>query len=138
MSTPAPAAARFFYAATALAVLSAVLIVGDQATGDALGRHLHDLYPDRSDGDLDMVESSILTYLFTLAALGAALFLWLARAARRGGTARTWGTGAAALIAGSALAAYNFTQPHPVVVSIAGLLPCVAGLAALAVRWTTR
>ncbi|MEU6015005.1 hypothetical protein ABZ826_13430 [Streptomyces sp. NPDC047515] len=59
----------------------------------------------------------------------------MAWASRRG---RRWarGAGTAAVVLGTALAVYNFGQPHPLVMTVAGVLPCAAGLAAVALLWT--
>ncbi|MER7023745.1 MULTISPECIES: hypothetical protein [Streptomyces] len=128
-------AGRALYAAAILAVASAGAIVIDQATGGGLAQQLQSVYPERSAADIKMAESSILTYLFTLAVLGAALFTTMAWALRRG---RRWvrGVGAAAVVLGSVLAVYNFSQPHPVMMTVAGVVPCVAGLAAVVMLWT--
>jgi len=122
------------YAAATLSLLAALAVIADQAWGDGLARTLRDAYPHRSPGDLSMAESSILTYLFTLAAIGAVFFVWMARASRKG---RRWvrRAGTVTVALGSALSLYHFTQPHPLVMTLAGLLPCLAGLAALALLW---
>ena len=122
-------------AAAALAVLGSGAIIADQATGGGLAQRLRQAYPERSADQIGMAESSILTYLFTLTVLGVALFAAMAWAGRRG---RRWvrGAGAAAVVLGSVLAAYNFSQPHPLVMTIAGLLPCAAGLTAVSLLWT--
>jgi len=122
------------YAAAALSLLAALIVIADQAWADGLAGKLRDAYPHRSPGDLSMAESSILTYLFTLAATGVAFFVWMARASRRG---RRWvrRAGAATVALGTALSVFHFTQPHPLVMTLAGLLPCLAGLAGLALLW---
>ncbi|MFF1504557.1 hypothetical protein ACFVZR_32920 [Streptomyces sp. NPDC058316] len=127
-------AAHILYAATALAAAGAGAIVVDQAAGDGLAQQLRQAYPQRSADQIGMAESSILTYLFALAALGAALFAAMAWASRRG---RRWVRGGVtAVVPGTVLAVYNFGQPHPLVMTVAGVLPCAAGLAAVARLWT--
>jgi hypothetical protein len=59
------------YVATALAAVSVAVIVGVEATDNNLAEHLREAYPQRAADEIEMAESSILTYLFTLAALGA-------------------------------------------------------------------
>jgi MFS family permease len=131
LSAPVRSAVATLYAAAALSVFAALAVIADQAWGDGLAQKLRDTYPHRSPGDLSMAESSILTYLFILAAAGAVFFVWMARASRRG---RRWvrGAGAVTVALGSVLSLYHFTQPHPLVMTLAGLLPCLAGLAGLA------
>ncbi|MBL1068049.1 hypothetical protein [Streptomyces sp. 7-21] len=123
------------YVATALAAVSVAVIVGVEATDNNLAEHLREAYPQRAADEIEMAESSILTYLFTLAALGACLFVAMAWGSRRG---RRWvrGAGGAAVLLGTALAAYNFSQPHPLAMTVAGLVPCAAGLTAVALLWT--
>ncbi|MFE7465176.1 hypothetical protein ACFU6R_13905 [Streptomyces sp. NPDC057499] len=122
-------------AAALLAVAGAGAVVVDQAAGGGLAGRLRQAYPRRGAAEIDMAQSSILTYLFTLAVLGTALFAAMAWAGRRG---RRWvrGTGAAVLVLGSVLAGYNFSQPHPLVMTLAGVVPCLVGLAAVAQLWT--
>ncbi|MFI0976360.1 hypothetical protein ACH4SP_04930 [Streptomyces sp. NPDC021093] len=81
-----------------------------------------------------MAESRLLTYLFTLAAIGAALFVRMARAGLRG---RAWvrGAGTAVVVLGSVAAVCSFSQPHPPLITVAGVLPCVSGLAAAVLLW---
>ncbi|MCN9243595.1 hypothetical protein NGF19_22865 [Streptomyces sp. RY43-2] len=129
-------AATALYTAAALSLVAAATVVADQAAGDGLAGKLRDTYPHRSPGDVSMAESSILTYLFTLAAIGAAFFVWMAWASKRG---KRWvrKAGAATVVVGTALSVYHFTQPHPLVMTLAGLLPCLAGLVGLALLWRT-
>ncbi|MEV0280523.1 hypothetical protein AB0I22_29605 [Streptomyces sp. NPDC050610] len=138
MSTQPPApvrkAATLLYVAAALAVVAAAVTVADQAVGDALAHQLQRTYPQRAADRIGAAESSIPTYLFTLAAAGAALFAWLGRASRRGRRG-VRGTGTVAVALGTALAAYNFSQPHPLLITVAGLLPCLGGAAAMALLW---
>ncbi|GAA1982749.1 hypothetical protein [Amycolatopsis minnesotensis] len=120
-------------AGAVLTVAAAIVAVLDQATGDGLTRRLQAAYP-ADPGKVDMAKSSILTYLFALAAVGVVLWLWLARASGKG---RPWSRVVATVVfvAGTALSAYHFTQPHPMLVTVVGLVPCVAGLAAVAFLW---
>ncbi|MBZ4324276.1 hypothetical protein [Streptomyces huiliensis] len=123
-------AGRALQAAAGLAVAAAGVIVIDQAVGGGLAERLRQSYPQRSADQIGMAESSILTYLFTLGVLGVCLFAAMAWAIRRG---RRWarGIGSTAVVLGSVLAVYNFSQPHPLVMTVAGVVPCVAGLAAV-------
>ncbi|MFG7941124.1 hypothetical protein [Streptomyces cacaoi] len=125
-------ASRALYAAALLAFAAAAAVVADQTH---LTQQLHETYPQRSADQIDMAQSSILTYLFALAALGAALFVGMARAGLRG---RRWvrGAGTSAVVLGSLLAVYNFSQPHPLLMTLAGTAPCAVALAAVALLWT--
>ncbi|MFB8038204.1 hypothetical protein ACFC5Z_35855 [Streptomyces sp. NPDC056004] len=128
-------ASRTLYAAALLAAAGAAAVVVDQSVGGGLAQRLREAYPHRSADQIDMAQSSILTYLFTLAVLGAVLFTGMAWANLRG---RRWvrGVGTTALVLGSVLAVYNFSQPHPLVMTVAGTIPCAVGLAAIALMWT--
>lgn len=74
--------------------------------------------------------SWILTYEFTIYGAGIAAWLVLALAAHKG---KHWvpAASSAVFIFGTALSLYNFTQPHPLVMSIAGLAPSVVGAIAV-------
>ncbi|MGW3492129.1 hypothetical protein [Streptomyces sp. NPDC001020] len=120
-----------FYAAAALSLFAAITVIADQAWSDGLAGKLRETYPHRDPGELSMAESSILTYLFILAAVGALFFVWMARASKRG-KRRVRRAGAVTVALGTTLSLYHFTQPHPLVLSLAGMLPCLAGLAGLA------
>ncbi|WP_026529710.1 hypothetical protein [Haematomicrobium sanguinis] len=74
--------------------------------------------------------SWILTYEFSVYGAGIAAWLVLALAARKG---NHWvpAASSAVFIVGTALSLYNFTQPHPLAMSIAGLSPSVIGAIAV-------
>jgi hypothetical protein len=121
------------YVGAGLTVLGVLAPVVDGATGDRLGHGLQAAYPGRTQF-AEMAKSSILTYLFTMSAIGLVAWLVLAWAGRRG---KGWTKGAATVVfvVGSAAMLYDFTQPHPLFITIAGALPCLAGLAAISYLW---
>ncbi|MFD1934976.1 MULTISPECIES: hypothetical protein [Nonomuraea] len=126
-------AVRAMYTGAALTVIAALVLIADQATGD-LARHLKAAYPSNDAQWLDMTMASIATYLYVVYGVGVVLWLWLARAGRKGGR-RARLNATVVFLVGTALLAFNFTQPHPMVVTVAGVLPCLAGLAAVAFLW---
>ncbi|WP_171166771.1 hypothetical protein [Streptomyces sp. I05A-00742] len=134
---PVPASVRkainAMYAGAVLTLIAAAFPVIDQATSDSLADRLRSAYP-HDPSRLDAAESGILTYLFTLAVAGLVLWTWLAWAGRRG---KRWARAAstAVFVLATFLSVYNFTQPHPTPMTVAGLLPCAAGLVAVALLW---
>ncbi|MFE0043468.1 hypothetical protein [Streptomyces albireticuli] len=135
-TTPAPVrkAAATMYIGVAFTLLAVLVVVVDQATADGLARHLEDAYPDYSSSRVDSVKSSILTYLFAIGVAGICLWLWMARASKKGkGWSRTAATVVFAL--STFIALYNFTQHFPLYVTVTGLLPCAVGLVAVAFLW---
>ncbi|MFB7915194.1 hypothetical protein [Streptomyces sp. NPDC056061] len=118
-------------AGAVLTLLSACVTVA--LSGD-LADQLHALYP-ADPTRAETAESSILTYLFALEAIGLGLWWWTARAVRNGKPrARALATGA--FVAGTALSLYHFTQPHPFLMTLAGALPSLAGLVAVILLWS--
>ncbi|WP_157546392.1 hypothetical protein [Microtetraspora fusca] len=124
------------YTGAALTLVAVLALVVDQS-GGGLARHLHDTYPGRAPGWLSMTTASIATYLYALYGAGFVLWLWMARKAGKG-TRRVRITATAAFVVGSVLLVYNFTQPHPLMVTATGALPCLSGLAAVALLWAGR
>ncbi|MGZ0149810.1 hypothetical protein ACXJJ3_22300 [Kribbella sp. WER1] len=133
MSESTNKAVRAMYVGAGLTVLGVAAPIVDGATGDRLGHGLLAAYPGRTQY-AEMAKSSILTYLFTISAIGLMAWLVLAWAGRRG---KTWAKPAATavFVLGSAILLYDFTQPHPLFVTVAGALPCLAGLAAVSYLW---
>ncbi|MGC0421487.1 hypothetical protein [Embleya sp. AB8] len=119
------------YVGVTLTLVSAATTV---AMAGPLGDRLRDVYPDYDDTRLESVKSSVLTYLFTIATVGIAMWLWMAWASKRG---KRWTRTVATSVftVASAISVYNFTQPQPTLVNLAGLLPCVAGLATVGFLW---
>ncbi len=124
------------YAGAALTLVAVLALVVDQS-GGGLARHLHDTYPGRAPGWLDMATASIAGYLYTLYGAGFVLWLWMARKAGKG-TRSLRIAATAAFVVGSVLLVYNFSQPHPLAVTVTGALPCLSGLAAVAFLWAGR
>ncbi|UNO40805.1 hypothetical protein [Streptomyces sp. MST-110588] len=114
--------------------MTLVTVVVTIATRADLGSRLRVLYAS-APGRAEMAQAGILTYLFTLAATGLVLWLGVSRAVKAGKRwARTVATGVFAVA--TLICGYNFTQPHPLPMSLAGMLPSLAGLAAVALLWT--
>ncbi|WP_222853405.1 hypothetical protein [Fodinicola acaciae] len=121
------------YVGAGLTVAGAVAPIVDAATGDGLTRELASVYPGRT-AFVEMAKTSILTYLFFISAVGVIGWLLLAWATRRGkGWARVAST--VVFLLGSAILLYDFTQPHPALITVTEALPCLAGLAAVTFLW---
>ncbi|MET9296644.1 hypothetical protein [Streptomyces sp. NPDC003077] len=96
----------------------------------AARRHLRQSPPQRAADQIATAETSVLPYLLTPAAPGAARFATMARAGKRG---HRWvrGAGSGAVVPGTAPAPYHVSRPHPPATTAAGLLPCTAAPAAV-------
>ncbi|MFF2925869.1 hypothetical protein ACFVTP_26285 [Streptomyces celluloflavus] len=127
-------AATVMYVGMGLTLLAAVVLIVDQAMSDTLTQQLRDAYPSYSASRMSTVKSSILTYLFTLGVAGLILWPWMAAANRKG---KGWSRIAASVVflLSTVIALYDFTQNFPLFVTLTGLLPCVAGLVAVAFLW---
>jgi hypothetical protein len=144
-STRAPAlphsarrAVVVMYAGLALTVVAMVIPIVDQASTDSLSRHLQDVYAGYSVDP--PATSAVVAYLLTIGGLGVATWLWMAWAVRR---RKRWVRPAATalLVLASGLALLDLTVQEygrtilPTQVGLLGLLPCLAGLAAVTLLW---
>jgi hypothetical protein len=125
---------------TGLALTIAAMLVPiiDQASTDELSRHLHDVY---AGYNVDVPPTSaVLAYLVTIGALGITAWLWMVWAVIK---QRRWARPAATtlFVLASGLAVANLTVREygqtilPTQVGLVGLLPCLAGLAAVTLLW---
>lgn len=121
---PDAAAARLLRGCALLAVAGAAVIAVD-ASG--LVGTLRAAHPTYSAAEISSAQSWILTYLFVLAAVAVVIWLLAARA-QRTGSAVAIRVAVGAAIVGTALAGYHFTQPHPLLMTLAGLVPAVVAL----------
>lgn len=125
------------YTGLALTVAAMLALVVDLASTGVLAQHLHEVY----EGYVASPPvAGVAAYLFTLGALGVLGWLWMVWAVRR---RKRWARLAATVLflLASAVALTNLTVTEydqtilPIQVGVAGLLPCVAGLAAVVLLW---
>ena len=124
------------YAGLALSLLSIVVALLADHHGD-IARELREAYPHWSAHRVSDNRSVVLAYLIAVGAGGAARWVWTAWAVSRAKRwARPVATAIFALAATDAL--INLTQPEPATVDLAGLAPCLVGLAVIAQLWGPR
>jgi hypothetical protein len=126
------------YTGLALTIVAMLIPIIDQASNDGLSRHLQDVY---AGYNVDVpAASAVLAYLVTIGALGIVAWLWMVWAVTK---QRRWArpTATALFVLASGLAVVNLTVQEygqtilPTQVGLIGLLPCLAGLAAVALLW---
>ena len=129
------------YAGLALTVMAAIVPYVDHATANLLGDHIRAGYPAYSDAHIDAAVTTYLIYLSVLGALGVVGWLgtiWAVKAGKRWVRA-----GATAMFAlATSLALFDLlvkdtsgdTGLLPLLGWV-GMLPCLAGLVAVAFLW---
>src|SRR5690606_19100419 len=124
-----------------LTVASTLYIAIDALTTNRLTNHIRDAYPNWSQDDIDADRLAITIYLLGFGVLGAIAWLWCASLVQRGKpSARLAVT--VTFIVGTGLAMINATQSGeayeqivPTPYGVVGLLPSLAGLAAVWLIW---
>lgn len=125
------------YTGLGLTIVAMLVPIIDQVSGD-LSRHLHEVY---AGYNVDVpAASAVLAYLVTIGALGILAWLWAVWAVTK---QKRWARAAATalFVLASGLAVVNLTAQEygqvvlPPQVGLAGLLPCLAGLAAVTLLW---
>lgn len=124
--------------------LTLVALVAPYATGNALADHVRAGYPSYGDARIDTAATTYLIYLSVVGALGVlgwAGTLWAA--ARRKPWARWVATALFAI--GTSVALFDLLVRDtsgdtglPPLLGWLGLLPCLAGIAALTLLWRRR
>jgi ABC-type dipeptide/oligopeptide/nickel transport system permease component len=129
------------YAGLGLSVIVLLVPYVDHATANVLASHIRGGYPAYSRARVDAAVTAYLIYLSVIGALGVASWLgvlWAVRAGKR------WARGAAtvlfALGTGVALTDLLIRDTSgatglPPLLGWAGVLPCLAGLFAIALLW---
>ncbi|RFU88558.1 hypothetical protein DY218_00945 [Streptomyces triticagri] len=121
----------------ALTAAVAVVPLADLATADSIASHVRDAYPHWSASEVAKDRTAITAYLGIVGLLGIPCWLWAIRWARRG-SRHALALAGTLFAAGSCLALFGLTYasaPYdrvlPLSYGLLGLLPCLAGLAAV-------
>lgn len=123
------------YAGLALTVGTVIVLF---ASGDLLADHVRAGYPTYSQARIDSAATTYLTLLSVVGVLGAASWLWTIRTVRSG---KRWPATAMFVVgAGVALTVLLIRDTSgdtglPPLLGWLGILPCVAGLAAITLLW---
>ncbi|MFD1935017.1 MULTISPECIES: hypothetical protein [Nonomuraea] len=129
------------YVGLALTLIAMLVPLADLAIGDTLSSHVRDVYSAYLQPDqVDSTATVLLTYLLVTGALGVLSWWWLIVAVRR---RRRWARVAATIVlalAGCAALVNLFAEEYgrtivPAFIGLTGLLPCLAGLAAVVLLW---
>lgn len=140
LPVPRPAVGAM-YVGLVLTVVAVIVAYVDHATANVLADHIRAGYPGYSQARIDTAVTTYLVYLSVIGALGIACWLWTIRAVRAG---RRWARGAATVmfVAGAAVALFDlFVRDTsgdtglPPLLGWVGMLPCLAGLVAIALLW---
>lgn len=140
---PAPRARLLLalYAGLALTVIAAVAPLIDIATVDTLTDHVRQAYPDWPASEVSKDRDAIAIYLAVAGGLG--LVCWLvaigAVAARRRwakiAVTVLFAAGTLIALTNMSLGGENYDTILPPAYGLLGLLPCLAGLAAVVLVW---
>lgn len=132
------------YAGLALTVVATAVPFVDRATSNVLADHIRAGYPAYTQARVDSAVTTYLVYLSVVGALGIIGWLWTIWAVKAG---KRWARGAAtamfALGTGIALIDLLIKDTSgdtglPPLLGWTGMLPCLAGLLAVALLWTRR
>lgn len=141
MTTAPTATMRALWLGLALTVLVALVPLTDLVTADSLTTHVRDAYPDWSPATVRGDRDAITIYLVAVGALGALMWLWTIRMVSHGGRgARALATfaltaGACGALTGLVLKAGAYDRVVPALYGALGLLPVLAGAAAVVPLW---
>jgi len=134
-------AIRAMYAGLGLTAAAIIVTYVDHATANVLASHIRVGYPRYTQARIDSAVTTYLLYLSAVGALGILCWLWTIRAVKAG---KRWARGAAtAMFAlGTAIALTDLLIKDtsgetglPPLLGWAGMLPCLAGLLAVALLW---
>jgi PGF-CTERM motif len=129
------------YAGLALTVVAMIVAYVDHATANVLAGHIRAGYPAYTQARIDLAVTTYLVYLSVVGALGIICWLatiWAVKAGKR------WARGAATTMfaLGTTIALTDLLIKDtsgdtglPPLLGWAGMLPCLAGLLAVALLW---
>jgi alkylation response protein AidB-like acyl-CoA dehydrogenase len=129
------------YAGLGLTVAAAIVPYVDHATANVLAGHIRAGYPAYTQARIASAVTTYLIYLSVVGALGAICWLWAIWAVKAGKrSARGAATAMFALGTGIAVTDLLFKDTSgdtglPPLLGWAGMLPCLAGLLAVALLW---
>jgi hypothetical protein len=147
MTTPArhqrPAMGAM-YVGMALSVSALITAYADHATGSELAAHIRAGYPAYTQAHISSAVTAYLVYLSVVGVLGIACWLvaiWALRAGKRWARASATGMFALGTTVATADLLIRDTSGGtglPPLLGWAGMLPCLAGLLAVALLWRAR
>jgi uncharacterized membrane protein len=129
------------YAGLALTVIAMVIPIADVVSLGTLADHVHAAYPRFTAAQVHSYDQVMLTYLLINGVIGIVTWLWMIRAVRK---QKRWAPAVATTVF---LIAFSVAFMNLVIkdssgqtalntlLGSVGLLPCVAGLAAVALLW---
>lgn len=136
-----PLAIGAMYAGLALTVVATIVPHIDRATANLLADHIRAGYPTYTDARIDAAVTTYLVYLSVVGALGVVAWLGMIRAVK---VDRRWVRGGAtAMFAlATSIALFDLLVKDtsgdtglPPLLGWVGMLPCLAGLVAVASLW---
>jgi hypothetical protein len=128
-------------AGVALTVVAMIVPYIDHATANVLADHIRDGYPTYGQARIDTAVTTYLVYLGVIGALGVICWLWTIRTVKAG---KRWARGAATamFVLGTGIALFDLLVKDtsgdtglPPLLGWIGMLPCLAGLLAVALLW---
>ena len=131
------------YAGLGLTVAAMIVLFADHATGNVLADHLRAGYPAYPQARIDSAVTTYLVYLSVVGVLGAGCWLWTIWAVKTG---KRWARGAATAMSavGTGIALVDLLIKDtsgdtglPPLLGWAGMLPCLAGLIAVVLLWSS-
>jgi cytochrome bd-type quinol oxidase subunit 2 len=135
---------RAMYAGLVLTVVATIAPYVDRATSNMLARHIRDGYPAYTQAPVDSAATAWLVILSVIGTLGVASWIWTIWAVKTG---RRWATWAATTmfalgtcIALTALLVKDTSGDTglPPLLGWIGMMPCLAGFAAVTTLWRRR
>ncbi len=135
---------RAMYAGLALTVVATVAPYIDRATTSALAHHIRDGYPTYTQARVDSAVSEWLVILTVIGVVGVVSWIWTIWAVKTGKKWARWAVTTtfplATSIALTALLVKDTSGDtgSPPLLGWIGMMPCVAGLAAVTTLWRHR
>lgn len=140
-SSRAPKPLRAVYIGLVLTVLATIAPYVDRATSNMLARHIRDGYPTYTRARVDSAVTAWLVILTVIGAVGVAGWIWTIWAVKTGKKWARWAVTALFVLGTSvALTALLVKDTSgatglPPLLGCIGLMPCLAGLAAVTALW---
>jgi hypothetical protein len=131
------------YSGLVLTVAAIIVAYVDHATANVLAGHIRAAYPSYTQARIDWAVTTYLVYLSIVAALGIICWLWAIWAVKAGKWWARWAASAMFAL-GTAIALTNLLIKDtsgdtglPPLLGWAGVLPCLAGLLAVVLLWSS-